>query len=170
MGHLPRWTQIGRSRSARRISEISNRSSQERIRTIVQGKASLPDRRKCRIRRAAQRRADLHQVEVRACRDLGAAPLIEEAVAARPSNGFSLCTAAGAGWRGVPLCELTSLMPDDQDIRRSLARAFDRAWEGYYRSGRVTISHDVARTELARKLCSFRTMASGTKRVFSQPG
>jgi hypothetical protein len=43
-------------------------------------------------------------------------------------------------------------MSDDQDIRRSLARAFDRAWEGYYRSGRETISQDVARTELARKL------------------
>jgi hypothetical protein len=43
-------------------------------------------------------------------------------------------------------------MSDDQDIRRSLARAFDRAWDGYYRSGRVTISQDVARTELARKL------------------
>jgi hypothetical protein len=43
-------------------------------------------------------------------------------------------------------------MPDGQDIRQSLARAFDRAWDGYYRSGRVTISQDVARTELARKL------------------
>jgi hypothetical protein len=43
-------------------------------------------------------------------------------------------------------------MSDDQDIRRSLARAFDRAWEGYYRSGRETIIQDVARTELARKL------------------
>ena len=40
----------------------------------------------------------------------------------------------------------------DQDIRRSLARAFDRAWDGYYRSGPLTISHDVARTELARRL------------------
>jgi hypothetical protein len=44
-------------------------------------------------------------------------------------------------------------MPDDdQDIRRSLARAFDRAWDGYYRSGRKTVSQDVARTELARRL------------------
>jgi hypothetical protein len=41
---------------------------------------------------------------------------------------------------------------DDQDIRRSLARAFDRAWDGYYRSGRLTVSQDVARTELARRL------------------
>lgn len=43
-------------------------------------------------------------------------------------------------------------MPEDQDIRKSLARAFDRAWDGYYRSGPVTVSRDVARTELARKL------------------
>jgi hypothetical protein len=41
---------------------------------------------------------------------------------------------------------------DDQDIRRSLARAFDRAWDGYYRSGRLTVSRDIARTELARRL------------------
>jgi hypothetical protein len=41
---------------------------------------------------------------------------------------------------------------DDQDIRISLARAFDRAWDGYYRSGRMTVSQDVARTELARRL------------------
>jgi hypothetical protein len=40
----------------------------------------------------------------------------------------------------------------DQDIRRSLARAFDRAWDSYYRSGRVTVSQDIARTELARRL------------------
>jgi hypothetical protein len=40
----------------------------------------------------------------------------------------------------------------DQDIRLSLARAFDRAWDGYYRSGRLTVSQDIARTELARRL------------------
>jgi hypothetical protein len=44
------------------------------------------------------------------------------------------------------------VMSDDQGVKLSLARAFDRAWDGYYRSGRVTISQDVARTELARKL------------------
>ena len=44
-------------------------------------------------------------------------------------------------------------MPDDdQGIRQSLARAFDRAWDGYYRSGRTTASQDIARTELARWL------------------
>jgi len=40
----------------------------------------------------------------------------------------------------------------DQDIRLSLARAFDRAWDGYYRSGKLTVSRDIARTELARRL------------------
>lgn len=40
----------------------------------------------------------------------------------------------------------------DQDIRLSLARAFDRAWDGYYRSGNLTVSRDVARTELAKRL------------------
>ena len=43
-------------------------------------------------------------------------------------------------------------MFEEQDVKKSLARAFDRAWHGYYRAGRVTISQDVARTELARKL------------------
>jgi hypothetical protein len=40
----------------------------------------------------------------------------------------------------------------DQDIRISLARAFDRAWAGYYRARHLTVSRDVARTELARRL------------------
>lgn len=40
----------------------------------------------------------------------------------------------------------------DQDIRQSLARAFDRAWDLYYRSGELTLTRDVARTELARRL------------------
>jgi hypothetical protein len=46
-------------------------------------------------------------------------------------------------------------MPDDisdLDVKRVLASAFDRAKERYYRSARLTISRDVARTELARKL------------------
>jgi hypothetical protein len=40
----------------------------------------------------------------------------------------------------------------DQDIRLSLARAFDRAWDRYYRSGQLTVSREIARTELARRL------------------
>jgi hypothetical protein len=44
-------------------------------------------------------------------------------------------------------------MPNDgQDIRKSLSNAFDRAWDRYYRSGRMTVGPDVARTELARRL------------------
>jgi hypothetical protein len=44
-------------------------------------------------------------------------------------------------------------MPDDdQDIRKSLARALDRAWGSYYRSGQLTVGQDIARTELARRL------------------
>ena len=33
-----------------------------------------------------------------------------------------------------------------------LARAFDRAWDRYYRPGRVTIAPEVARRELAKRL------------------
>jgi hypothetical protein len=40
----------------------------------------------------------------------------------------------------------------DQDIRQSLARAFDRVWAVYYRPGRLTLSQDIARTELAKRL------------------
>ena len=40
----------------------------------------------------------------------------------------------------------------DQDVKRSLARAFDRAWDVYYRPGRLTLDPDIARTELARRL------------------
>lgn len=40
----------------------------------------------------------------------------------------------------------------DQDIRQSLARAFDRVWAVYYRPNRQTLSQDIARTELARRL------------------
>jgi hypothetical protein len=60
-------------------------------------------------------------------------------------------------------------MPDDdQDIRRSLARAFDRAWENYYRSGRLTVSQDVARTELARRLVQLsKEGVSGEERLAS---
>jgi hypothetical protein len=43
-------------------------------------------------------------------------------------------------------------MSEEMDVKKSLARAFDRAWHGYYRAGRATIGEDVARTELAKKL------------------
>jgi hypothetical protein len=57
---------------------------------------------------------------------------------------------------------------DDQDIRQSLARAFDRAWDGYYRSGRLTVGQDVARTELARLLVQLsKEGVSGEDRLAS---
>ena len=40
----------------------------------------------------------------------------------------------------------------DQNIRLSLARAFDRAWNRYYQPGNLTVSRDIARTELAKRL------------------
>jgi hypothetical protein len=40
----------------------------------------------------------------------------------------------------------------DLDTGRSLARAYDRVWELYYRSGALTLTRDVARAELARRL------------------
>jgi hypothetical protein len=43
-------------------------------------------------------------------------------------------------------------MEADPEITRLLARAFDRAWDRYYRPGRVTIAPDVARPALATHL------------------
>lgn len=40
----------------------------------------------------------------------------------------------------------------DGDIRQTLARAFDRAWDGYHRSNKQTLSMDLARTELAKRI------------------
>ena len=48
-------------------------------------------------------------------------------------------------------CPMPNDIPDP-DIRLLLARAFDRTWASYYRSGKLTVSRDVARTELARRL------------------
>jgi hypothetical protein len=70
------------------------------------------------------------------------------------SNG--LCTKSKAGQSSVDgrrvLCLNFSMADDGQDITRSLAIAFDRVWEGYYRARRVTVSQAVARPELARRL------------------
>jgi hypothetical protein len=55
-----------------------------------------------------------------------------------------------SGWFGSPSCMADDI--SDQDVRLSLARAFDRAWEGYYRARRPPVSRDIARTELARRL------------------
>jgi hypothetical protein len=45
-----------------------------------------------------------------------------------------------------------SLSASDEELTLLLARAFDRAWERYYRPGRVTMPVDAARTELAKYL------------------
>jgi hypothetical protein len=42
--------------------------------------------------------------------------------------------------------------PSNSEVTRSLARAFDRAWEQYYLPGRITISADVGRKQLAKRL------------------
>jgi hypothetical protein len=43
-------------------------------------------------------------------------------------------------------------MESDPEITQLLARAFDRAWDRYYRPGRVTIAPEVARPALATHL------------------
>jgi hypothetical protein len=43
-------------------------------------------------------------------------------------------------------------MESDPEMTRLLARAFDRAWDRYYRPGRVTIAPEVARPALATHL------------------
>jgi hypothetical protein len=43
-------------------------------------------------------------------------------------------------------------MQPDPEMTRLLARAFDRAWDRYYRPGRVTIAPEVARPALATHL------------------
>jgi hypothetical protein len=45
-----------------------------------------------------------------------------------------------------------SSMQSDPQLTRLLARAFDRAWDRYYRPGRVTIAPEVARPALANHL------------------
>jgi hypothetical protein len=43
-------------------------------------------------------------------------------------------------------------MESDPAITQLLARAFDRAWDRYYRPGRVTIAPEIARPALATHL------------------
>ena len=58
----------------------------------------------------------------------------------------------------------------DQDIRQSLARAFDRAWEDYYRSNRQTLSPDVARTELAKRIVQLSNEGIQDERLLAKAG
>jgi hypothetical protein len=43
-------------------------------------------------------------------------------------------------------------MQPDPELTLLLARAFDRAWDRYYRPGRVTIAPEIARPALATHL------------------
>jgi hypothetical protein len=47
---------------------------------------------------------------------------------------------------GVLCLWIFSMAEDDQDIARSLARAFDSVRESYYRARRVTVGQAVSRT------------------------
>ena len=58
----------------------------------------------------------------------------------------------------------------DQDIRQSLARAFDREWDGYYRSNRQTLSLDVARTELAKRIVQLSKEGGQDERFLTKAG
>jgi hypothetical protein len=60
--------------------------------------------------------------------------------------------------------------PDDQDLRKSLARAFDRAWEGYYRSTKQILSQDIARTELAKRLVQLSREGIQDERLLAKAG
>lgn len=42
----------------------------------------------------------------------------------------------------------------DPELKLLLARAFDRAWDEYYRAGRPTVEAEYARPALARRLVS----------------
>ena len=59
---------------------------------------------------------------------------------------------------------------DDQDITRSLALAFDRVWQGYYRARRVTVSQAVARTELAKRLVQLSRQAVRDEDTLTKAG
>jgi hypothetical protein len=59
---------------------------------------------------------------------------------------------------------------EEQDIRQSLARAFDRAWEGYYRSTKPALNQDVARTELARRIVELSREGIQDERLLAKAG
>ena len=62
------------------------------------------------------------------------------------------------------------MAPEDQDIRQSLARAFDRAWSGYYRSTKQALSQDIARAELARKIVQVSRQGEQDERALAKAG
>ena len=50
------------------------------------------------------------------------------------------------------LCLDLSMPNEPQHITRSLAIAFDSVWDSYYRAGRLTLTQEVVRNELAKRL------------------
>lgn len=58
----------------------------------------------------------------------------------------------------------------DREIRQSLARAFDRAWDDYYRSNKQTLNLDVARTELARRIVQLSKEGVRDERLLASAG
>jgi hypothetical protein len=68
------------------------------------------------------------------------------------------------------LCLILSMANEDQDITRSLARAFDKAWDRYYRVARLTMSQDMARTELARHLVQLSKQGVRDEESLSKAG
>jgi hypothetical protein len=63
-----------------------------------------------------------------------------------------------------------SMASGDQDIRQSLARAFERAWDGYYRSNKQNINLDVARTELAKRIVQLSKERVEDERLLASAG
>ena len=62
------------------------------------------------------------------------------------------------------------MAPEDQDIRQSLARAFDRGWEGYYRSTKQALNQDIARTELAKRIVELSREGIRDERLLAKAG
>jgi hypothetical protein len=58
----------------------------------------------------------------------------------------------------------------EQDIRKSLARAFDRAWGNYIRPGQLNVGHDRARTELARRIVQLSQSGVTDEATFAEAG
>jgi hypothetical protein len=73
-----------------------------------------------------------------------------------------------AGFHG--LWKNPFMAPENQDIRQSLARAFDRAWEGYYRSTKQALNQDIARTELARRIVELSREGIRDERLLAKAG
>jgi len=63
-------------------------------------------------------------------------------------------------------------MPNDTDpdLKLLLARAFDQAWQRYYQPGNLTLSRDIARAELAKRLVQVSKDGIGDEGTLAQAG